>query len=165
MPEDLLLDAREQAERSAPEVRSAALLHIARVFTKVNPAEARRLLDQGLALAATLPEDDRDILVGEGAVLAATVSPQRAFQLAREVSVDRESVLAQMLFRMLDHGYIGDAVAYLSEPVPGEMYPFDAALQAMGCCPDDETRLRVFRGAIRAMRAQRSPMARPCWTR
>jgi uncharacterized protein (TIGR03435 family) len=156
MPQDLVSEAREQAERSAPAVKTAALLHLARVLTKVNSAEAQHLLDQGLALAATLPEDERDILLGEGATLAATVSPQRAIRLAREVSCDREWVLTRVLFNMLDHGYVADAVAYLSEPVPGEAYPFDAALQAMGRSYDDEARLRVFRRAIRAMREQRS---------
>jgi hypothetical protein len=122
MPQDLVSEAREQAERSAPAVKTAALLHLARVLTKVNSAEAQHLLDQGLALAATLPEDERDILLGEGATLAATVSPQRAIRLAREVSCDREWVLTRVLFNMLDHGYVADAVAYLSEPVRGEAY-------------------------------------------
>ena len=58
---------------------------------------------------------------------------------------------------MLDHGHVDDAVAYLSDPGPGEAYPFDAAQQAMGSrASDDEARLRVFRGAIRAMRDHQS---------
>jgi uncharacterized protein (TIGR03435 family) len=154
MPQDLLSEAREQAERSAPAVKTAALLHLARVLTKVDRAEAEHLLDEGLALAATLPGDDRDILLGEAAALAATVSPQRAFPFARETSADRDSVLTRVLFNMIEHGYVADAVAYLTEPVPGEGYPFDAALQAMGRSSDDEARLRVLRGAIRAMREQ-----------
>jgi len=157
MPQDLLADAREQAVRSQPPVKAAAFLHLARVLTKVDSAEAERLLDEGLALAATLPEGDRDVLVGEAAALAATISPRRAFMLAREVFIDRESVLRRTLFNMLQHGYIPDAVAYLREPTPGEAYPFDAASQAMGCAIDEEGRLQVLRGAIRAMRRQRSP--------
>jgi uncharacterized protein (TIGR03435 family) len=156
MPENLLSEARQQAARSAPAVKAAALLHIARVLTKVSSSEAQHVLDEGVALASTLTEADRDIVLGEAAVLAATVSPRRAFQLAREVSMDRESVLERMLFRMFDHGYVADAVAYLSDPVSGEVYPYHAAVQAMGHAADDEARLQVFRGAIRAMREEQS---------
>ncbi len=64
--------------------------------------------------------------------------------------------MVRMLLNMLDHGYVADAVAYLSAPVPGEAYPFDAAFSAMGGrSSDDEARLQVFRGAIRAARDQR----------
>jgi hypothetical protein len=157
MLEDLLTVAREQAERSAPAVKTAALLHLARVSTKVNPSEASRLLDEGLALAATLPEGDREVLLGEAAALAATVAPQRALRLLDEVSLDRDSILRRVILNMLDHGHLDDAVAYLSDPAPGEAYPFDAAMQAMGSrASDDEARLRVLRGAIRAMRDHQS---------
>jgi uncharacterized protein (TIGR03435 family) len=156
MPQDMVPDAREQADRSAPAVKAAALLHLARVLTKVDSAEAEHVLDEGLALTATLPEGERDILIGEAAALAATVSPRRAFPLALEAYTDRESVLRRALFNMLEHGHVQEAVAYLSEPAPGEPYPFEAALQAMGRGSDEETRLRVFRGAIRALRQQRS---------
>jgi hypothetical protein len=156
MPQDLLSDAREQTRRFEPAVRAAAFLHLARVLTNVDPAEAQRVLDEGIALVMALAAGDRDILIGEAAALAATVSPARAFPLAREVSTNRESVLTRALFNMLDHGHVSDAVAYLSEPSPDQAYPFDAALQAMGRRSDDEARLRVFRSAIRAMRRQRS---------
>jgi uncharacterized protein (TIGR03435 family) len=125
-------------------------------LTRVDSAEAEHVLDEALALTATLPEGARDILIGEAAALAATVSPRRAFPLAREAHTDRESVLRRALSNMLEHGHVPDAVAYLSEPPPGEPYPFDAALQAMGRGSDDEARLRVFRGAIGALRQQRS---------
>jgi len=165
MSKDLLADARKQADDSAAAVKTAALLHIARVLARVQPAQAAQVLDEALALVTMLPEDDRDILVGEAAALCATVSPQRAFRLAREVSVDRESILTRVLFNMLEHGYVADAVAYLSAPVPGEAYPFDAALQAIGRSPDDGTRLRIFRGAIHAMHDQRSSSGRDSFHR
>ena len=123
MPQDLLADARGQAERSGPAVKAAALLHLARVLTKVDSAEAERVLDEGLALTATLPEGERDILIGEAATLAATVSPPRAFPLVREAHTDRESMLRRTLFNMLEHGHVLDAVAYLSEPAPGRAVP------------------------------------------
>lgn len=124
------------------------------MLTKINAAESVSTLDEALALAATLPDGERDILLGEGAVLAATVSPHRSFRFVREVVLDRDSVLTRALCKMLDHGHRADAVAYLSEPISGEAYPLSAADQAMGRGADDEARLRVFRGATRAMREQ-----------
>jgi uncharacterized protein (TIGR03435 family) len=152
---DLVANARADAERAAPAVKAAALLHIARVLTTIDAADSVRTLDAALALAATLPEGERDVLLGEGAALAATISPRRALGLVREVVLDRDSVLTRALFNMLAHGHVGDAVAYLSEPTPGEAYPFAAAHQAMGRSSDDEARLRVLRGATRAMRERR----------
>jgi uncharacterized protein (TIGR03435 family) len=156
MLQDLVSEAREQAERAAPAVKTAALFHLARVLTKVDPAEAEHVLDEGLALAATLPEDHQDVLLGEAAALAATVSPRKAFPLARKALLDRESVLVRTLINMLEHGHVADAVAYLSDPDPGDVYPFDAVLVAMSRASDDDARLRVFRGAIRAMRERQS---------
>ena len=159
MLQDLLSEAREQAERSAPAVKSAALLHIARVLTKIDAGEAERVLDEAVALAATLDEIDREIMLGETAALAATVAPRRALALMHEASAtdERLDALLRTLFNMIGHGHLADAVAYLSEPVAGYGYPYPAAHQAMGACRDDEAaRLRVFRGAIRAMRAEAS---------
>ena len=48
MPRQLLDEALEQAHVSAPSVRAMALLHIARVLTAVDRAEARRTLDHAL---------------------------------------------------------------------------------------------------------------------
>jgi len=153
---DLLSEARENAERATLAVKTAALLHIARVLTKIDSIDAQRTLDEALALAATLPDGEREVLLGEGAALAATISPPQALRLVREVTLDRDSVLERVLFNMVAHGHAADAAAYLSAPPPGEPYPFGAALQTMGRGADDDTRLRVFRGAIRAMREQRS---------
>ncbi len=61
MPRQLLSDALEQAERSEPVVRAAALLHIARVLNAFDHAEAERVLDRGIALAADLAEPDEEL--------------------------------------------------------------------------------------------------------
>src|SRR5206468_9044623 len=65
MPRQLLSDALEQAERSEPVVRAAALLHIARVLNAFDHAEAERVLDRGIALAADLAEPDREVILCE----------------------------------------------------------------------------------------------------
>ena len=47
MPVNLVSDAREQALAFSPPVPAAALLRLARVVTKIDPAENRRVLDEG----------------------------------------------------------------------------------------------------------------------
>jgi uncharacterized protein (TIGR03435 family) len=153
---DLLRDARDQADRSPPPIKSAALVHIARVLTAVDRAEAERVLDEGLGLAAALAPDERDILMGEGAVLAATVSPRRAFTLLPSIAADRDSVVTQALCRMVDHGYAAEAAEYLSAPAPAASFPFSIVLHAIGRSSDDEVKRRVLRRAIDAMRAMRA---------
>ena len=54
MPEELLRTAREQADKSNAGVRAAALLHIARVLTAFDQAEAERALETGIVLAEAL---------------------------------------------------------------------------------------------------------------
>src|SRR5437773_438133 len=159
MPQHLLSDALEQAERSEPVVRAAALLHIARVLNAFDHAEAERVLDRGIALAGDLAEPDREVILSEAVSLAATVSPDRAIRLASSVRYEMRGVpgrgpMSKALSDMLSHGYVADAVQYLSDPPSVQDYPFDAALHAIGRSKDDGTRLRILRAAIGAMRRQ-----------
>src|SRR5438552_3618944 len=157
MPRQLLSDALEQAERSEPVVRTAALLHIARVLNAFDHAEAERVLDRGIALAADLAEPDREVILCEAVSLAATVSPDRAIRLATSVRDDTGSSrgpMSKALFDMIGHGHVAEAVEYLSNPPSIEDYPFDTARQAIGQSKDDGTRLRILRRAIEAMRRQ-----------
>jgi hypothetical protein len=56
-----------------------------------------------------------------------------------------------MIFSMLRHGHMADAVSYLSEPPPQEHYPFGAATEAMGRSRNNaETRRNILRAGIRA---------------
>jgi hypothetical protein len=48
MSQQLLLEARKQAEQSQPEIRAVAMVHIARVLGQFHRAEAERMLDTGL---------------------------------------------------------------------------------------------------------------------
>lgn len=63
MPQDILSAAREHAEQSDPPVKAAALLRTARVLTTFNQAEAERVLEREIALAAELPESDRSTIL------------------------------------------------------------------------------------------------------
>jgi hypothetical protein len=56
---------RAQADHGDPPVKAAALLHIARVLTTIDLAEAERVLERGLALLSTLTEYEREILMTE----------------------------------------------------------------------------------------------------
>ncbi len=154
MPQQLLLAALQEAERSEPAIKAAALLHIARVLNRFDHTEAQRVLEQGIALAKELPEPaDREVLLAQAVSLAATVSPEHALRLAPSVAYDVPGGhMNKALFDMLSHGNLAEAVQYLSEPDTAEEYPFDAALEAIGRSEDDVTRLRILRSAIAAMR-------------
>jgi uncharacterized protein (TIGR03435 family) len=148
--------ALAQADRSAPAVKAAALLHIARVVNALDHAEAERVLERGIAAADVLREPDRTVILGQGVSLAATVSPERAIRLARSIEGDRipGNHMSKALFDMMSHGHADAAVKYLTSGSADEDYPFDAALQAMGHSKDDATRLQILRSAIRAVRRQ-----------
>ena len=62
--------------------------------------------------------------------------------------------MPKALFDMLSHGYVAEAVRYLSDPASAEDYPFDAARQAMARASDDAARLQLLRNAISVMRRQ-----------
>ena len=154
MSRELLRDARAQAERLEPAVRSAALCHIARVLTKTDATEARRVLEAGLALAASLPEEEaREILRAEGAVLAATIAPARAFEIFSMLGGERRrNVLGQLLARMADHGFGDAATEYLLRAPLDADFDFGTAMHLVGPSGDLEIKRRMLRRAILAMR-------------
>jgi uncharacterized protein (TIGR03435 family) len=156
MPQELLSASLQEAEHSEPAVRAAALLHIARVMSAFDHAQAEGVVERALALASDLPEPDREVLLAQAVSLVATVSPKRALELAPSVSADDMpgSVMQKALFDMMSHGHVAEAIDYLSAPNVNGEYPFDAALQAMGRSNDDAVRLRILRGALAAMRLQ-----------
>src|SRR5215475_2837767 len=89
MSQQLLLTAREQAERSEPAVHAAALMHIARVIAPSDQATAEQLLEQGIALAKTIEGDPSSVLLRNAIYLAAAVSAKDALPLyAKHPHVD-----------------------------------------------------------------------------
>ena len=93
MSQQLLLTACEQAERSEPAVRAAALMHIARVLARSDEAAAVALLKRGLTLAKNLDGETAELLLNNAVFLAAAVSPRDAFQLyADQKNRTREKV-------------------------------------------------------------------------
>jgi hypothetical protein len=151
MPQDLLPRVLEQTAYTSPPIKAAALLHIARVLTQFDREQAVRVLDEGLSLARTLPETDKQIILGEAVFLAASVDPERAVSLLQEglTNVPHRFPLSNMILVMLDHGHLEKAIGYLIGPMkPGE-FPFRVAGNVMEKCSDEAIRLQIFRVAIR----------------
>ena len=150
MLEQLLSEARNQTVRSDPPVKAAALLHLARVWTAFDQVEAERLLETGITLAFEIPPAS-DALRSVSITLAAAVSPQHALRLMPLLAGPSPGRAATIIFNMLRHGHLADAVSYLSDPSSREQYPYTAATEAIRRSRNDEESQRsILRGAIRA---------------
>jgi hypothetical protein len=54
-------------------------------LTQFDRERAVRVLDEGISLARTLPETDKQIILGEAVFLAASIDQERAMRLLQEV--------------------------------------------------------------------------------
>jgi hypothetical protein len=155
MPLQLLMAAREQAERSEPAVRAAALLHIARALLPFDQVEAVRALETGIGRAQEIPEEARSIVLGEAAYLAAAVSPEHALPLYAAFG-KRDDPWGGSVIRLVNvmatHGHAAEAIAYLNDPLPGDRFPLSMVNNIAAACRDDGTRLDLLRSAIHAWR-------------
>ncbi len=161
MSQQRLLTACEQAERSEPAVRAAALMHIARVLARSDKAAAVAVLKLGLTLAKNLDGETAELLLNNAVFLAAAVSPRDAFQLYADQRTEREkrfgrhgSPVVGLANAMAQHGHIRDLLAYFDDPPAGERFPLDFVGNLSRECPDDETRLKLLRLSARAFRKQ-----------
>ena len=161
MSQQLLLTALEQAERSEPAVRAAALMHIARVLARSDEAAGVALLKRGLTLAKSLDGETAELLLNNAVFLAAAVSPRDAFQLYAAQKTEREktfgphgSSIVGLANAMARHGHIRDLLAYFDDPPPGERFPLYFVGNFSRECPDDETRLKLLRLSSQAFRSQ-----------
>jgi hypothetical protein len=156
MWEEILSTAQEQAERSSPAVRAAALLHIARVLVVSDPGAGLQLLERGIGLAEELAGEDRKMILGEATFIAASVSPKVAISLyaAREKEDfdPFEDSLIRLMNVMATHGHAAEAVEYLCNPLPGSRFPLHFVNNIAHECKDDDTRRDLLRAAIRAWR-------------
>ena len=151
MLEKILSEVRGQVEQADAPVRAAALLHLARVLTAFDQAEAENVLEMGIALTLEIPKPANDALISQAVTLAAAVSPPRALRLMPLVADRWRAGAEGLIFSMLRHGHIADAVSYLSEPPAQEHYPFSAAMEAIGRSRNNvEARRNILRAAIRA---------------
>src|ERR1700733_259285 len=148
MSKHLLSMAQEQAERSIPSVRAAALLRIARVWTAFDQGEASGALERGISFSLELPEPDRSIILREAISLAGTVSPQRALQLASSIRPLPSGVIDKLIYDMLHHGHAAEAIDYLCRGDFGEDYPFMATSEAMTYASNEESERMILGAAI-----------------
>lgn len=152
MSQQLLLAACQQAERSEPAVRAAALMHIARVLARSDQVAAEQLLERGINLAKEVNGDAASLLLQNAIYLAAAVSPKHAVPLYAEYRrPDRfGSAVIGLVNTMAEHGHASDAIDYLKNPLPGDRFPLHFVGNLERECRDDETRLRLLRAAIQA---------------
>jgi hypothetical protein len=154
MSQQLLLAACEQAERSETAVRAAALMHIARVLACSDQAAAEQLLERGIALAKEVDGDPTSLLLRNATSLAAAVSAKHALPLYAEYRrIDPfGGAVVGLVNVMAEHGHMGDAIAYLRDPLPGDRFPLHFVNNLERGCRDDATRRKLLELAIREWR-------------
>ncbi len=154
MSQQLLLAACEQAERSEPAVRAAALMRIARVLTRSDQAAAEKVLERGIALAKELDGNTASPLLSNGIFLAAAVSATQALPLyadRRQIDPFGGQVVG-LVNAMAQHGHLDDALIYLNDPLPGDRFPLHYVNNLERECRDDATRLKLLELSIREWR-------------
>ncbi len=129
-------------------------MHIARVMARTDQAAAEQLLEQGIALAKAVDGDAAHLLLCNAISLAAAVSSKHALPLYAEYRrIDPfGGTVASLVNVMAEHGHIGDAIAYLSDPLPGDRFPLSFVNNLERECPDDETRRNLLELAIHEWR-------------
>src|SRR5271157_5913056 len=124
MPDDLLARAREQAERSTPPVRAAALLRIARVETATCRHQARRTFEQGLDEVRRLSGLERQFLLEQACLLAAAVAPDVLSEIPSYGPFPRQFLAERLCSVMLEHGHGDEAFEYLIRYDQPSTFPF-----------------------------------------
>jgi hypothetical protein len=152
MPDDLVAEARNQAERSSPPVRATARMRIARVQSTADPGQARITFEMALDEIRSLPDRDRDLLFEQAQQIAAAVAPDLlpAIPSVRRFPNDFHS--GTLVSIMLQHGHVDAAFEYVIQCNVPFSFPFNYAVNLMHKL-DDERRLTVLRRAMDAWRA------------
>jgi hypothetical protein len=150
MSDDLIAQARKQAERSLPPVRAAARMRIARVQSAVDPGQARITFEMALDEIHSFVGRDRDFFFQDAQEIAAAFAPD----LLREIPPVRgnEFHSGTLVNIMLQHGHIEAAFDYVTQGDGPSSFPYGYAGNLMHKL-DDERRLTVLRRAIKAWRA------------
>jgi hypothetical protein len=158
MSDDLLDRARQQAERSDPSVRVAALLRIARVESVSDSAHARQTLNQALEEARALSDSSRRFLLEEARIISAAVAPERLPELPLDNRGPMERYNSGVIVHtMLQHGHLDAAVDYLLRHHDPATFPFNFVGNVLHALDDKtprniERRLTVFRRTVDAWR-------------
>jgi hypothetical protein len=155
MPDDLLARACDQAERSEPSVRAAALLRIARVLSAHDPVEARSTFHRALNEAQQLSGRDREFLIEQAQQIAAAIAPDLLSQISSAGPIPRHFMSETLGKIMLDHGHTEAAFEYLMHYAEPSSFPFGVVSHLMQSV-DEERRLALLRRAIEAWRTGRA---------
>jgi hypothetical protein len=122
MPDELLENARRQAEQAEPSVRASALLRIARVEATLDASRARRTLLEGLEAVQKLPSPVRDHLFREARTVAAAVSPDLLADIP--ITPHLGVRFTDIVRTMLAHGHVEAAFDYLLRSDNSTSFPF-----------------------------------------
>lgn len=127
MADDLLANARRQAEMADDSIRAAALLRIARAESAGNIERARRTLLEGLKAVGRLPSPGREHLLEEGRYVAAAISPELVNQIpAGHFGGPPRFGSGRIVQTMVTHGHVDPAVDYLLQQDDAASFPFAA---------------------------------------
>jgi hypothetical protein len=159
MPDDLLGQTREQAERSEPAVRAAALLRIARVETASDRQQARNTFEQALMAIKQLTGVEGDFLVSQARLVAAAVAPDLVLNISSFDRLPRRFTSEHLGRIMLEHHNEEAAVDYVTHYDEPSSFPFGVVSALMRSPADDQRRLLLLRSAVEAWRA--APQERP----
>jgi len=152
MPDDLLILARKQAERSESNVRVAALLRIARVESAVDREQARKTFERALTEVRQIAGVERNFLVAHARFIAAAVAPDLLPDIPAIDRLPREFSAETLGRIMLDHQHRDSAFDYVVRYDDPSSFPFGVAGALMRSLDDDGSRLAVLRSSIAAWR-------------
>ena len=152
MTDDLLVRAQRQAEQSAPPVRAAARMRIARVQSATDPGQARAIFEMALDEIRSLPSRERQVLFEQARQIAAAFAPDLLRKIPSVRRFPSDSQSETLLSIMLAHGHIDAAFDYVVHCDVPFGFPFGYAANLMQKL-DDDRRLIVFRRAMDAWRA------------
>ena len=152
MTDDLLVRAQLQAERSAPPVRAAARMRIARVQSATDPGQARVIFEMALDEIRSLPSRESQVLFEQAQQIAAAFAPDLLHEIPAVRRFPSDSHSETLLSIMLAHGHIDAAFDYVVHCDVPFGFPFGYAANLMQKL-DDDRRLIVLRRAMDAWRA------------
>jgi hypothetical protein len=114
MSDDLLENARQQAEKAEPSMRAAALLRIARAESVANATQARTSLLEALEIIPNLPSPNREHHFEEARTVAAAVDPALLAEIpANSFGMHEHHTTFQIVQTMLAHGHVDAAFQFV----------------------------------------------------
>jgi hypothetical protein len=147
-PDDPLARAQEQAARSTPPARAAAMLRIARVQLAFDRGQARITFEMGLRIRVSSRDATCEFLLDQARLLAAAVAPN-LLDAIPSIGYALRQISSEKLGRtMLDHGHVEAAFEYVIRYKDGFSFPFASVSAVMQRLEDQGRRLEMLRYAI-----------------